>query len=109
LDPTAPDEVRGDSNQSGKYEGQSNLALFQLRLPLRTELRVLMLLGCVVVGPANAASKTSRLLFIVPDNCVECMLGQNGNGDPVHYDLSGLGRSEARNATLPSTFAFDWH
>ena len=50
-----------------------------------------MLPGRMIVGPADPASKPSRLLFIESDNCLERLLGQDGIGDPAHFDPTSSG------------------
>ena len=91
LEPTAPDEVCGDSNPCGKEEGNSNLAVYQQRSSPGVELWVQMLFDCVVDGPADPATKLSGFLFIVSGSRVEKMPCQEGIGDPAHFDPTSSG------------------
>ena len=88
------------SNPCGKEEAKSNLALYQYRPPPGVELRVPMLFGRVIVGPADPASKASRLLFIVSHSRVKSLLGQDCKGEPVHCYLPGPDGSTKCNITV---------
>jgi len=65
-------------------KGNSDLAVYQQQPSLGVELRVKMLFSRVIVGPADPASKASRLLFIISDSRIESLLGQDCKGEPAH-------------------------
>jgi hypothetical protein len=94
----------GDSNQGGKQERKSNLALYQLGLSLGTQFGMVMLFCCVIMGPADLAPKPSSLLVFGPDVSVNRLLGKVGEEYPAHFYLLGPGGRTKCNITFISPF-----